>query len=117
MFRPFNKGNFVEAGNAMGSVESIGIFSTTLTTPDNKEVIIPNSAIIGNNITNFSARATRRVDMVFGVSYRDDIRKAKQLLESIIAADERVLAEPAPTIAAHVAMPATKAATYMVRTS
>ena len=98
MFRPFNKGNFVEAGNAMGSVESIGIFSTTLTTPDNKEVIIPNSAIIGNNITNFSARATRRVDMVFGVSYGDDIRKAKQLLESIIAADERVLAEPAPTI-------------------
>lgn len=98
MFRPFTKGNFVEAGGAMGSIESIGIFSTTLTTPDNKEVIIPNSAIIGNNITNFSARATRRVDMVFGVSYGDDIRKAKLLLEEIIAADERVLADPAPNI-------------------
>jgi len=97
-FRPFTKGNFVEAGNAMGVIENISIFTTTMTTPDNKEVIIPNSAILGNNITNFSARPTRRVDMVFGVSYGDDIRKVKQLLEEIIAADERVLADPPPRI-------------------
>ena len=98
IFRPFTKGNFVEAGGAMGTVENISIFTTTLTTPDNKEIIVPNSAVLGNNITNFSARSTRRVDLVFGVSYGDDLRKAKQLLEEIIAADERVLSDPAPTI-------------------
>lgn len=99
IFRPFTKGNFVEAGGATGSVDNISIFTTTLTTPDNKEVIVPNGAILSNNITNFSARPTRRVDMVFGISYDDDIRLAKKLLEDIIAADERVLAEPAPVIA------------------
>ncbi len=98
-FRPFTKGNFVEAGGATGVVDKISIFTTTLTTPDNKEVIVPNGAILSNNITNYSARPTRRVDMVFGISYDDDIRKAKQLLEEIIAADERVLTEPAPVIA------------------
>ncbi len=99
IFRPFTKGDFVEAGGAMGSVDKISILTTTMTTPDNKEVIVPNSAVFGSNITNFSARPTRRVDMVFGISYDDDIRKAKQVLEDIIAADERILAEPAPVIA------------------
>ena len=66
IFRPFTKGNFVEAGGAMGTVENINIFTTTLTTPDNKEIIVPNSAVLGNNITNFSARPTRRVDLVVG---------------------------------------------------
>lgn len=60
IFRPFTKGDFVEAGKSMGVIESISIFTTTMTTPDNKEVIVPNSAILGNNITNFSARPTRR---------------------------------------------------------
>ena len=99
IFRPFTKGDFVEAGGATGVVDSISIFTTTMTTPDNKEVIVPNGAIISNNITNYSARPVRRVDMVFGISYDDDIRKAKQLLEEIIAADERVLDEPKPVIA------------------
>lgn len=99
IFRPFTKGDFVEAGGATGVVDKISIFTTTMTSPDNKEIIVPNGAILGNNITNFSARPTRRVDMVFGISYDDDIRKAKQLLEEIISADERVLAEPAPVIA------------------
>ena len=98
IFRPFTKGDFVEAGGATGVIEKISIFTTTMTTPDNKEVIVPNGAILGNNITNYSARPTRRVDMVFGISYDDDIRKAKQILEEIIAADDRVLAEPAPVI-------------------
>lgn len=98
IFKPFTKGDFIEAGGAMGTVDSISIFTTVLTTPDNKEVIVPNGSIIGGNITNFSARPTRRVDMVFGIAYSDDIRKAKQLLEEIIAADSRVLAEPAPVI-------------------
>lgn len=99
IFRPFTKGDFVEAGGATGVVQSISIFTTTMTTPDNKEIIVPNGSILSNNITNYSARDTRRVDMVFGISYDDDIRKAKQLLEEIIAADERVLKEPAPVIA------------------
>ena len=99
IFRPFTKGNFVEAGGATGVVDKISIFTTTLTTTDNKEVIVPNGAIINGNITNYSARPTRRVDMVFGISYDDDIRKAKEILEQIIAADERVLPEPAPVIA------------------
>ncbi len=99
VFRPFTKGNFVEAGGATGVVDKISIFTTTLTTPDNREVIVPNGAILGNNITNFSALPTRRVDMVFGISYDDDIRKAKALLEEIIGADERILPEPAPVIA------------------
>lgn len=99
IFRPFTKGDFVEAGGATGVVESISIFTTTMTTPDNKEVIVPNGSILSNNITNYSARDTRRVDMVFGISYDDDIRKAKQLLEEIIAADDRVLKEPEPVIA------------------
>lgn len=99
VFRPFTKGDFVEVGGTSGSVDNISIFTTTLTTPDNKEVIVPNGSVIGNNITNYSARPTRRVDMVFGIGYGDDIKKAKELLEQIVAADERVLAEPAPVVA------------------
>jgi small conductance mechanosensitive channel len=98
IFKPIAKGQFVEVAGTMGTVDSIGIFTTVLTTPDNKEITVPNGAIIAGNITNFSARPTRRVDMVFGISYDDDIRKAKQILEEIIAADSRVLAEPAPVI-------------------
>lgn len=99
VFRPFGKGDFVEAGGATGVVEDISIFTTTMTTGDNKEVIVPNGTIASGTITNYSARSTRRVDMVFGISYDDDLLKAKQLLTDIIAADERVLAEPEPLIA------------------
>ncbi len=99
IFRPFTKGDFIEAGGATGIIETIGIFTTTMTTPDNKEVIVPNGAIISGNITNYSARPTRRVDMVFSVSYDDDLRKARQILEEIVASDERILKDPAPVIA------------------
>jgi small conductance mechanosensitive channel len=99
IFRPFAKGDYVQVGGDAGMVEAISIFTTTLVTPDNKVVIVPNGAVLSNSITNFSARPTRRVDMVFGISYDDDIRKAKALLEEIIGADERVLADPKPTIA------------------
>ncbi|MEM1111307.1 MAG: mechanosensitive ion channel domain-containing protein [Pseudomonadota bacterium] len=99
IFRPFTKGNFVEVAGTAGSVDAISIFTTTLTTPDNKEVIVPNGAILATNIINYSARDTRRVDMVFGISYDDDLLKAKQLLEDILAADERVLKDPEPVVA------------------
>ncbi len=98
IFRPFKKGDFVGTAGEMGVVETIGIFTTTLATVDNKEIIIPNGAIYSGNITNFSARDTRRVDMKFGVSYDDDIRVVKAELEKIIAEDDRVLADPAPVI-------------------
>jgi small conductance mechanosensitive channel len=99
IFRPFKASDFVEAGGTMGSVEEIQIFNTVLKTPDNKQVIVPNAQITGGTITNFSAKDTRRVDLVFGIGYSDDIGKAKQTLEEILAADTRVLKEPAPTVA------------------
>ena len=99
IFRPFSKGDFVQAGGDAGVVDAISIFTTTLITPDNKVIIVPNGAVLGNNITNFSAKPTRRVDMVFGISYDDDIKKAKEILEKIIAEDDRVLEDPAPVVA------------------
>lgn len=99
VFRPFKSGDFVEAAGTMGVVEKISIFSTIMRTADNKEVIVPNSAIYGGNIINYSARTTRRIDMVFGIGYGDDIKKARDLMAQIIQADERILAEPEPVIA------------------
>jgi len=99
VFRPFKKGDFVDAGGVAGSVKSIGVFSTIMNTPDNKEIIVPNGNIYGGNIINFSAKDTRRVDMKFGIGYGDDLLLAKKLLEEMVAADERILTEPAPQIA------------------
>ncbi|GAC20191.1 mechanosensitive ion channel family protein [Paraglaciecola arctica] len=99
VFRPFKAGDFVEAGGAMGVVKSISIFTTVMTTGDNKEIIIPNGAIYGGNITNYSAKETRRVDMVVGIGYDADLKKAKEILKEMVAADERILKDPAPTVA------------------
>ncbi|MBY4677878.1 mechanosensitive ion channel family protein [Marinobacterium arenosum] len=99
IFRPFREGHFIDAGGVTGVVEHISIFNTVMRTPDNREVIVPNGAIYGGVITNFSARDTRRVDMVFGIGYGDDLLKAKKLLEAIIAEDDRILAEPEPVVA------------------
>ncbi len=98
VFRPFKAGDFVEAGGTMGVVETISIFSTMLRTPDNREVIVPNGNIYGGNITNFSARPTRRIDLMFGIGYDDDIRKAKDILTKLVVEDERILKDPAPQI-------------------
>jgi small conductance mechanosensitive channel len=99
IFRPFKAGDFVEAGGTVGVIEAIQIFNTTLKTPDNKMVIVPNSNITGGNITNYSAKEERRVDMVFGIGYDDDLKKAKQILERLISEDSRILKDPAPTVA------------------
>jgi len=101
VFRPFKAGDYVEAGGTSGTVEEIKIFNTVLKSPDNKMVIVPNSGITGSNITNYSARETRRVDMVFGIGYGDDIKLAKETLEEILASDGRVLKDPAPVVAVH----------------
>jgi small conductance mechanosensitive channel len=98
-FRPFKAGDFVEAGGSAGTVEEVQVFATVLKTPDNKRIIIPNGSIVGGTITNYSANPTRRVDMVFGIGYGDDIRQAKMLLETIVQEHPLVLADPAPTIA------------------
>jgi small conductance mechanosensitive channel len=99
VFRPFKAGDFVDAGGASGTVKSIGIFTTLMNTPDNKEVIVPNGQIYSGTITNYSAKDTRRVDMVFGIGYDDDLKKAKTILQEMIDADPRVLKEPAAQIA------------------
>ncbi len=99
IFRPFKAGDFVETAGTSGIIETIGIFSTKLYTGDNKEVIIPNGAIYSSNIINYSSRQTRRIDMIFAVSYGDDIRLAKDIILKVVAEEDRVLAEPAPEVA------------------
>jgi small conductance mechanosensitive channel len=99
IFKPFREGDFVEAAGVSAVVEHIQIFNTMMRTGDNREVIVPNGAIYSGVITNFSARDTRRIDMVFGIGYDDDLRKAKEILAEIIAADDRILKDPAPVIA------------------
>jgi small conductance mechanosensitive channel len=99
VFRPFKLGDFIEAGGVMGVVEQISIFSTTMKTGDNREIIIPNGQIYSGAITNYSARDTRRIDLVFGIGYDDDMLKAKKVMEDILAAHELVLEEPAPAVA------------------
>jgi len=99
LFHPFKAGDFVEAGGVSGVVEEIQIFATQMRTPDNKRVIVPNSSISGGTITNYSANDTRRVDLVFGISYGDDIAKAKGLIDQIISEEKRILEDPEPTIA------------------
>jgi len=99
LFRPYKVGDFVEAAGIAGSVEQVQILTTILKTGDNKQVIVPNSQIMDTIITNYSAHDTRRVDMVVGVSYEDDLDKVRKTLEGIIAADDRILLDPAPKIA------------------
>lgn len=99
IFRPFKSGDFVEAAGTSGVIEKIGIFSTTMHTGDNKEVIIPNGSIYSSNIINYSKRPTRRIDMIFSIGYGDDIRLARDVIDSIIKDEPRVLAEPTPLIA------------------
>lgn len=99
IFRPFKVGDYIEAAGVGGNVEEIQIFSTQLSTGDNKTVFVPNASITGGTITNYSAKDTRRVDLVFGISYRDDIMKARRILKEILEREPRVLVEPAPVIA------------------
>ncbi len=99
LLRPLNVGDYVEAAGIAGTVEAIKVFATELRTPDNKLIIVPNSEITSSSITNYSAKKTRRVDMVFGVGYDDDLRKAKEILQRIVDDDPRVLEDPAPVVA------------------
>jgi small conductance mechanosensitive channel len=98
VFKPFKVGDFVEAAGYSGTVSEIRIFNTILKTPDNKTIIIPNNAIAGSSMVNYTTEATRRVDFVFGISYQDDIDLTKSILNRLIERDERIHKDPAPFI-------------------
>lgn len=99
IFRPFREGDFIEAAGVTGKVDLIQIFTTTLKTPDNKIIIIPNAKLGSDNIINYSAQKTRRVDMVVGVSYDADLKEVRNILEDIVSKDERILNDPEHLIA------------------
>ncbi len=99
VLRPFKAGEYIEAAGIAGNVESVQIFATTLTTVDNKFVVVPNSAILGGNIINYSRKPTRRIDLMIGVSYSADLAKTKAVLEKVVKENSRVLSDPAPQIA------------------
>lgn len=99
LFRPYRVGDWIEGAGVSGAVQQVHILTTILKTGDNKQVIVPNSQIMGSIITNYSANDTRRVDMVVGVSYGDDLDKVRSTIEELVASDERILAEPPCTIA------------------
>jgi small conductance mechanosensitive channel len=99
IFKPFRIGDYIEGGGVAGTVEEIEIFTTTLKTPDNKTVIVPNAKMTSDNIINWTVKGTRRVDLVIGIGYNDDIDKAKQVMADVLAKDGRILKEPAPQIA------------------
>src|SRR5690606_3188937 len=100
-FRPFRIGDFVEVGGQAGTAKEVGIFTSTFATSDNVQILIPNSQIFGQTIKNYSANATRRVDLVIGVGYDDDLGVAVRTCMDVIAADSRVLEDPAPVVAVH----------------
>ena len=99
LFRPYRVGDFIEGAGIAGVVEQVQILTTVLRTGDNKRIIVPNGQIMDSIITNYSANETRRVDMIVGVSYSDDLDKVRSVLEELVAADDRILEDPACTIA------------------
>ncbi len=99
IFRPFKSGDYIEAAGTAGSVEEVQLFTTTLKTPDNKTVIIPNAQVTAGTITNYSARDTRRLDMVFGVGYGDDLDKVRRVILEVLGDEERLLKDPEPLVA------------------
>jgi len=99
LFRPFRVGDYIEAAGVAGSVQARHILTTTMATPDNVGIIVPNSTIWGQVIKNYAAHETRRVDLVVGISYADDIETAVRTVHGVLAAEARVLQDPAPTVA------------------
>lgn len=98
LFRPFSKGDYVEIGGVKGFVEEIKIVHTRLRATDNREIMVPNSSITTNTITNYTVRGLRRLDLTIGISYGSDLLKAKRVLQEILAAEPRVLRQPAPVV-------------------
>jgi small conductance mechanosensitive channel len=99
LFRPFRVGHFVEIAGQAGTVKEVGLFTTELATPDNVQIIVPNGDVWGTAVTNFSAHDTRRVDLVAGISYNDDIGAAMDVLKRAIDGEPRILRDPEPFMA------------------
>lgn len=98
IFRPVKVGDFVELGTVSGTVKEIQIFSTILTTTDNKTIIVPNGVIANGTVINYSTQKTRRVEWIFSIDYGDDFEKAKALVQDFLSKDSRVLKDPAPFV-------------------
>ncbi len=98
IFRPFSTGDYITAGGTSGTVDEIGLFATLMHTGDNKRIIVPNNAIISGNIINTSTYSTRRLDLIFGIGYDDDIGQARDIIMKILNADERILKDPAAAV-------------------
>ena len=98
VLRPFRIGDFISAGGSSGSVQEIGLFCTILHTPDNQRIIMPNAAIFGGTIVNATALPTRRIDLVIGIGYEDEVERARQVIMALFEADGRVLKQPPPTV-------------------
>ena len=98
LFRPFTKGDYVEAAGTSGTVDEVGIFTTVLNTPDNRKVIVPNGQITNDTITNYSAHDTRRIDLMIGVAYGDDLRVAREAIDKTIRAHDKVFDDPEPIV-------------------
>jgi len=99
VFHPFKAGDYIEGAGVAGTVEEIEIFTTTLCSPDNKQIIVPNAKLTSDNILNYSAKGIRRLDMLFGISYGDDVNKAQEVLTELVRSDARVLDDPEPLVA------------------
>lgn len=99
IFKPFRVGDYIEGAGVAGTVEEIQIFTTTLKTPDSKTAIVPNAKLTSDNIINWTVKGVRRVDMVFGIGYGDDVDKAKKVMAEVLAKDSRILKDPPPQIA------------------
>lgn len=99
ILKPFVVGDYIVAGGCDGNVAEISLFATTLHTPDNRNVVIPNGALSNGNITNYSANATRRVDMSVDVAYNSDLKRVRQVIQDVLNEDERILKDPASTVA------------------
>ena len=98
IFKPIRVGDLVEIGGATGTVKEVDIFNTIIAGPDNVRIIVPNSQVTGTKIVNYTVNGTRRVDLVIGVSYEDDIKKAKEIMLEVLKSDPLVLDNPAPFV-------------------
>ncbi|MCM8535259.1 MAG: mechanosensitive ion channel [Lentisphaeraceae bacterium] len=99
LFKPYKVGHFVEVAGTSGVIEEVNLFNTVLRTGDNVQMFVPNGSITGGKISNYSTKPTRRIDLVIGCGYDDDIKAVKEALESIVSSHEKVLSEPEPTVA------------------
>jgi small conductance mechanosensitive channel len=98
-FRPFKVGDYIEVSGVQGTAKAINLFSTTLDTADNRSIIIPNGLLIASNIINYNSNTKRRIDLVFGIDYRDNLKLAKEVIVEVLMANKNILQDPAPVVA------------------